>query len=322
MPPISKSFVFNDQNQINSYGFRIITAGISLKRFKKNPIMLDQHWNSTQSVLGKWENIRIENDLLLANPVFDAEDESALKVSGKVEREFINSCSMGITFNKEDLKIIGDELIMTKCELFECSIVAIPSNANSVRLYAESGELLGEDEVKQFCLSLQTKNEDENKNVKLNPINMKKVLLSIAALVALKFDKETPEVELEKLESAILGLSKENATLKARLLALEAEKETAKEKAIEEMVSLAIAEGRIVATKKADFVSLAKADFELAKTTIEAIPARVTLSKQIVPGVATAVATKEDFQKLSFAEQLAFKTNNQDEYNKLFNIKK
>ena len=320
-----KPFVFNDQNQANSYGFRILTAGISLKRFNKNPIMLNQHWNSTSNVLGKWENLKVEKDLLLGEPVFDVADEEALKVSGKVDRGFINSCSMGITFKREDLKIIGTELIMEKCELYECSIVAVPSNANSIRLYAENGELLKDDEVKQLCLSLQPVNEletpNENQTLEFNTIDMKKITLSLAVLTALSFDKATPEVDVETVEAAVLKLSNENATLKAKQLALEAAAETAQEKAIDEMVNLAITEGRIPATKKDDFVNLAKANFELAKTTIASIPAKVTLSNQVVPGATTTVATKADFQKLSLDEQLAFKTNNQEEYKKLFNVK-
>ena len=320
-----KPFVFNDQNQANSYGFRILTAGISLKRFSKNPMMLNQHWNSTWAVLGKWENLKVEKDLLLGEPVFDVADEEALKVSGKVDRGFINSCSMGITFKREDLKIIGTELIMEKCELYECSIVAVPSNANSIRLYAENGELLKDDEVKQLCLSLQPVNEletpNENQTLEFNTIDMKKITLSLAVLTALSFDKATPEVDVETVEAAVLKLSNENATLKAKQLALEAAAETAQEKAIDEMVNLAITEGRIPATKKDDFVNLAKANFELAKTTIASIPAKVTLSNQVVPGATTTVATKADFQKLSLDEQLAFKTNNQEEYKKLFNVK-
>lgn len=320
-----KPFVFNDQNQANSYGFRILTAGISLKRFNKNPIMLNQHWNSTSNVLGKWENLKVEKDLLLGEPVFDVADEEALKVSGKVDRGFINSCSMGITFKREDLKIIGTELIMEKCELYECSIVAVPSNANSIRLYAENGELLKDDEVKQLCLSLQPvkklETPNENQTLEFNTIDMKKITLSLAVLTALSFDKATPEVDVEAVEKAVLKLSNENAELKAEKLKLEAAAESAQEKSIEEMVNLAITEGRIPATKKDDFVNLAKANFELAKTTIASIPAKVTLSSQVVPGATTTVATKADFQKLSLDEQLAFKTNNQEEYKKMFNLK-
>lgn len=322
-----KPFVFNDQNQTNSYGFRILTKGISLKRFNKNPMMLNQHWNSTESVLGKWTNIRVEKDLLLGEPVFDIEDADALKVSGKVEREFINSCSMGITFNRDDLKIIGTELVMEKCELYECSIVAVPSNANSIRLYSESGTLLKDDEVKQLCLSLQPEvleNQDPSdselsQKLQLNPINMKKILLSVASLLALKFDKSTPEVDVEKVEEAILNLSKEKATLEAKVLSLEAEKEAVQETAITEMVNLAITEGRIPATKKEAFVNLAKTDFDLAKTTIQAIPVKQTLLGEVSNPEGKSEMTKEAFQKLSHSAQLEFKANNAEEYKKMFN---
>jgi HK97 family phage prohead protease len=319
-----KPFVFNDQNQSNSYGFRILTAGISLKRFKKNPIMLDQHWNSTQSVLGKWENLKVENGLLLGEPLFDLEDENATKVSGKVDRGFINSCSMGITFNREDLKIIGTELVMEKCELYECSIVAVPSNANSIRLYSENGELLKDDDVKQLCLSLQDKNQlptQEINQLEINSNNMKKVILSVASLMALSFDKNTPEVDVEAVEAAVLKLSNENTDLKAKVLALETEKENAQTLAITEMVDLAITEGKIPATKKDDFVNLAKANFELAKSTIEAIPAKKTLAADVSNPSGTTEMTKEAFQKLSLQEQLEYKTNHADEYKKLFNVK-
>ena len=320
-----KPFVFNDQNQSNSYGFRILTAGISLKRFKKNPIMLDQHWNSTQSVLGKWENIRVDNGLLLGEPLFDIEDENALKVSGKVDREFINSCSMGITFNREDLKIIGTELVMEKCELYECSIVAVPSNANSIRLYAENGEVLKDDEVKQLCLSLQPVNEldtPENNQLEINSSNMKKIILSVATLMALSFDKETPEVDVEAVEGAVLKLSNENTSLKAKLLALETEKENAQTLAITEMVDLAITQGKIPATKKEDFVNLAKSNFELAKSTIDSIPAKKELAAEVNNPAGSTEMTKEAFQKLSLQEQLAFKADNAEEYKKMFNVKK
>lgn len=315
-----KPFVFNDQTQTNSYGFRILTSGISLKRFNKNPMMLNQHWNATESVLGKWINIRVEKDLLLGEPVFDNEDADALKVSGKVAREFINSCSMGITFDRDDLKIIGTELVMEKCELYECSIVAVPSNANSIRLYSKGGMLLKDDEVTQLCLSLQPE-VLASSDLQLNPIIMKKILLSVATLMVLKFDKSTPEVDVEKVEEAILTLSNENTTLKARVLALESEKDLAQETAITEMVNLAITEGRISATKKDDFVNLAKANFELAKSTLEAIPVKNTLSNGVKNPTGSAEMTKESFQKLGHTAQLEFKNNNAEEYKKLFNVK-
>ena len=319
---MSKPFVFNDQNQANSYGFRILTAGISLERFNKNPVMLNQHWNSTDNVLGKWKNVRLENDTLIGEPVFDVEDPDALKISGKVERNMISSCSMGITFKSEDLKIVGTELIMEKCELYECSIVAVPSNANSIRLYAENGELLKEEDVKQLCLSLQPTEEPINLGINQDNIIMKKIILTLGALTALGFDTKTPEVDVEAVETAVLSLSNENSVMKAKLLALEVEVETAQNLAIDTMVTLAITAGKIPATKKEDFVNLAKANFTLCESTLSAIPAKVDLAASIVPNVQGAVATKEDFMKLSDDAKLSFKTTRPDEYKKLFNVKK
>lgn len=319
-----KPFVFNDQTLANSYGFRILTAGISLKRFKKNPIMLDDHYNSTRAVLGKWENLKVDNDLLLGEPLFDVAKASAAEVAGQVEREFINSCSMGITFKREDLKIIGTELIMEKCELYEVSIVAVPSNANSIRLYADNGELLKDDEVKQLCLSLSTEVipelSQEEIDLKINPETMKKIVLSLAVLSALGFDKTATEQEFDEVEKRVLSLSEKLNTATAKLLAMETEKENAQAKEITDTVALAIAEGRISATKKEDFEALGKANLALMKSTLEGIPKKIELAAQTVPpaGTGATANTKEEFQKLSLEAQLAFKTSNPAEYQKLF----
>lgn len=40
-----KTFVLSDES-VNSYGFRVLTDGIALDNFKKNPVML---WNHTRT---------------------------------------------------------------------------------------------------------------------------------------------------------------------------------------------------------------------------------------------------------------------------------
>lgn len=322
---MGKPFVFNDQNQKNSYGFRILTSGIGLKRFKKNPMMLNQHWNALEAVLGKWENIKVDKDLLLGEPVFDLDDPKASEISGKVDRDFINSCSMGITFNREDLKIIGEELIMEKCELYEVSIVAIPSNANSIRLYADDGKLLKDSDVKELCLSLQPPVEiplpqEEKKELEINPETMKKIVLSVAVLAALSFDKSTGELDVEEVEKRVLSLSEKLTAAQAKLLAMETAKENAEAKEITDTVALAIEEGRISATKKEDFEALGKANLALMKSTLEGIPKKVELASQTVPpaGTGATATTKEEFQKLSDSAKLEFKNSSPEAYQKLF----
>lgn len=323
-----KPFVFNDQNQVNSYGFRIITSGINLKRFKKNPMMLNNHWNSTSNVLGRWENVKVDKDLLLGEPVFDMDDEDAALVAGKVDREFIKSCSMGISFNREDLQIIGDELIMTKCELYECSIVAVPSNANSIRLYNQAGELLKDEDVKELCLSLMPEKGEtipptQTRTLDLNPNNdMKKITLSLAVLTALSFDKTAPEVDVEAVEAAVLKLSLENAENKGKVLAMQTEKDNADAAELKALLDAGQAAGKFTAPKREEFEALGKASLSILKTTLDSIPGKVTLSDKTVVTTVAGVTTKADFQKLSLDEQLAFKNNNPEEYKLLFNVKK
>uniref|UniRef100_A0AA94F322 Prohead serine protease domain-containing protein n=1 Tax=Flavobacterium columnare TaxID=996 RepID=A0AA94F322_9FLAO len=200
---------------------------------------LEQH----RECLGHWENWYIENGQLLGYPVFDLEDELAQKIANKVNGGHLKGCSMGIIFNPEDLIYVGGKFLLLKCELAEVSIVAVPSNKASVSLYKKENEAYTEEEIKSLCLSLKKKEFEINDN-------MKKITLSIATLTALGFDKTTPEVDVETIELAVQKLSSENTSIRAKLLALESEKEVAQEAEITKMVDLAIKEGRISATKK------------------------------------------------------------------------
>ncbi|OXA83756.1 hypothetical protein B0A56_00490 [Flavobacterium columnare NBRC 100251 = ATCC 23463] len=309
--PKPKPFIFNDENTENHHGFFIATNGISLARFNDNPVMLSNHINANESVLGHWEGMYTENGMLLGFPVFDIEDEEVQKIVGKVQRGHIKGCSMGILFHPEDLSYIGGKVVLTKCELTEVSIVAVPSNKASVQLYKSDNEAYSDDEIQSLCLSLKT-NEFEI-------IDMKKITLSLAVLTALKFDKNTPEVDVDAVEQAVLALQTENTNLKAKNLSLEAKFEAEQETKITELVELSIKEGRIPATKKEDFINLAKADFNLAKSTLESIPTKANLSASVTPPANSgSVTTKEAFLKLSQTEQLKFKDENPDEYKKLF----
>lgn len=314
-------FVFNDQTKRNSYGFYILTAGISLERFKDNPMMLDQHFNHTSAVIGRWEDWEVDGALLKGNPVFDTGIEKGAEVSGQVERGFIKSCSMGITFNHEDFLMNEGELVLTKCELYEVSIVAVPSNANSIRLYADDGKLLTEDQIKQLCLSVQVL--DPNKIINPKPDTMSKMTLSAVALKQLGIDSKVIEHDATAIEAAIAKLSLENADNKAKILKLENEQETALEQSVKDYVTSARLAGKISAKKEADYVELGLLNFDLLKSTIGDIPTKVTLAdKQVVPAGTGEVKTVDDFEKLDRDAKLAFKTSDPEAYKNLFKTKK
>lgn len=313
--PKPKPFIFNDESVENHYGFFIITEGISLARFTSNPVMLSNHWNYNESVLGHWENWFVKDGRLLGFPVFDTEDEYAKLIAGKVERNHIKGCSMGIIFDPEDLVYVGGKFMLLKCELTEVSIVAVPSNKASVQLYKKDNEPFSDAEIQSLCLSLKSKNPE----LEIKPETMKKIQLSLMALVALGFtDAEKDGVEESVIETKILELSKKTKSLEEENKNLKAEKEVAEQKSISEMVDLALQEGRITADKKEQFITLAKTDLAMAKSMLSMLPAKQSLSKGVTNNTTSEVTTKEQFLKLSHQEQLDFKANSPEEYKKLF----
>lgn len=318
-----KRFVFNDGSK-NSHGFIIPTGGINLTRFNKNSVMLDLHYQSNRSVIGKWVNIQSDKGILTGEPIFDMEDEEAALIAGKVERDFISTCSMGVRFNRDDLKYIEGVLVLEKCELYEVSIVPVPSNENAVRLYADgSDELLTDEEVQKMCLSAIPVTAEEIVPTNINNDNMK-IKLKSAAFLALGFAAGTTEVDAAELEAKINNLSAQKQAAEIKLSEKEAAEETAKLAAIDAEVEAAVKAGQITADKKEKFVNLGIANAELLTETLSAIPVKRSLGAMVTPtgeDAADEVKTPEDFSKLSFDAQLQFKKTQPEEYKKLFTKK-
>ncbi|WP_315513492.1 HK97 family phage prohead protease [Capnocytophaga sputigena] len=309
-------FILNDEAVVNSYGFRILTAGIDLTRFKLNPVMLDGHIQSNQNVIGSWKDITLEGGKLLAEPIFDMEDDNAKLIAGKVERGIIKGASMGIMFSKKDLANENGEMVLKNCSLFEVSIVAVPSNANALRLQMDGKELT-ENDIKELRLSLTDKT--------INTDNNMKIQLTQLALVALGMSANTKELSADEIESAILALSKSRDELQEKLTLSEEQlnafvnKEKAQKAALTvQMLDEAVKSGKITADKRQTFADLAAKDFELAKATLEALPAKKSFGIGVTtPAGTTGVTTMDDFQKLSLDEKLAFKNSNPEAYQKL-----
>lgn len=309
-----KGFILNDERVENSHGFYVLNSGGRFDRFKDNPVMLSDHKNENEYVVGKWKNLRQEPYLLVADPSFDENSERGKKVQQQVDGDYVKGASIGLIPYR--FEIINDKLWLVDWEMVEASIVPIPSNKKSLAIYNEQKELLSDDQVKELTLSIRELTPNVNfKN------SMKKIQLTLAALIALGFtDADKEGVEENVLNEKILGLSKQNETLKKQNEALIAERDAERQKIALSAVDTAIAQGKITADKKETFLSLFKTNPELAKQTLDAIPVKTDLAGKIIPPTGGAVIKSlDDFQKLSLQEQLDFKTNQPEEYKKLFN---
>lgn len=283
---MKNSFVLNDESRLNSHGFVLLNTGGKFDRFKANPAMLHNH--NEEELVGRWENLRVDGKQLLSDPVFDTEDDFSKKIAGKVERGFLKGASMGIYIEAAELQPlpgIGLVPVVTDWELLESSVVAVPSNQMSLRLYSKNGELLSSpDSIKLSIDSLINKNKPENQ--------MEKILLTAEAATALNLSKE-PEATALNAAIMVLAASKAKAEndLKAHL--------SAQAKAL---VDGAISEGRLTADKRESFEKLAMADFKQAKDIIDALPAKQTFSdKTKTPK--SAAEGRDDWNYLKWAKE-------------------
>lgn len=324
--PVKKPFVFNDETVENTYGFSISTDGIDLTRFEKNPVMLSDHWNSNWNVIGKWSDLIKEGATLSGLPDFDTEDKDTAIIAGKVDRGYINACSMGIIFDRENLIVVAGKVILTKCELLEVSIVPVPSNANAVRLLNADGKVLDEKEIKELALSIIP--AIKNPELNLNIDNMKKIILSVPVLMALGFkDQPTDGLDVSDVEAKVLSLNgqvttltKENEGLKLAAQKVAEATEAARKESVTKKVELGITQGKFKADQKEEMITLGLSSESALDTVLASIPAKTNLGADIKTPVAlgvTEVKTMDDFQKLGTEAQLAFKNDFPEEYKKI-----
>lgn len=128
------TFVVSDES-VNSYGMVTLTAGIDTSRFEQNPVMFYMHERAT--IVGRWENIRKEDDKLLADAIFDDTTPIGKQVKDQVEKGFLRAASIGIEIVER--KTIKGVDTVTKCILNEISIVDVPANENALKLYRRNG---------------------------------------------------------------------------------------------------------------------------------------------------------------------------------------
>jgi len=300
---MAKTFVLSDEN-LNSYGFWINTAGIDLKQFKNNPLVLWMHmrpWRGTKDEIlpiGTIENLRIEGKRLLGEVTFDTNDTFARAISDKVDGGFLRMGSISflpIETSRDEkwLKPGQTRETVVKCRLIEFSIVDIGSNDNSLALCADP--VVCDTEQKPVTLS-----NNAECPVKLlgtinntNTDNMEKI--------ALKLGLKSNATEAEILEAMEIQLEKAGRadSLTLKLSTIEKDKKDAQKAEAIKLVDAAILAGKIDAKAKDSQLTLFEKDFDAAKLSLESIADRPDVQGNFGKG------GKGDFvelEKLSFNE--------------------
>lgn len=226
-----KGFICSDES-VNSYGSRVITKGIDLKDFKKNPVMLFNHVNygsNYKGPIGHWTDIKIEDGKLIATPVFDDQDEFALSIKSKYENGHLRGASIGFrpieASDDPKLMLQGQKYAtITKAKLIEISIVDIPANKNALALYDEAGNII---EMTDENITMTLSAINNKTNTEMNLKNIIQNFIKQAKSEGIELKDETPEAETPAVEQTPEPPA-EVTQLNEKITALSAEVETLK----------------------------------------------------------------------------------------------
>jgi len=210
-------FIINTEN-VNSYGYRILTEGIDYAQYMRNPVVLFMHERGVNAykgseVIGRCTKLYKEGTTLIAEVEFDEQDEFAKKIAGKVERGYIRMASMFAEIKEvsaDPHHLLEGQVYetVTACKLVEISIVDIGGNDNALKLSKDG---------KPFQLKKIVTNTSNNMDIKVIALalgmgeNTKEEAV-LSALHSLKTDKEKAEAEVVALKKTIREIHKSEAT--------------------------------------------------------------------------------------------------------------
>lgn len=239
---------------LNSYGSRVMTAGLDTSQYCRNPVLLWMHRRGGDNMpIGRMENLRVDGDRLIGTPKFDEKDEFAKKIATKWEDGYLNMCSAGIEileYSTDPSMLVQGQTraTATASKLVEVSIVDIGANDEALKLYG-GGKLL-ELAAGQDCdllpLVKLSKPEETPRpeaaaqsNENTNSKNMKKETLLLLGLAETATE--------EQVHAAVTALKSKADNAETLTLA-----------AITAQVDAAITERRITADRKEFFINLGK----------------------------------------------------------------
>ena len=287
----------------------MLTGGADLSAFRDNPVALLNH-DSWDMPVGRWENIRVEGDRILADVVFDEEDEKAATVMGKVERKFLKAASIGAwvieTSSDPSFMLPGQTMpTVTKWIVREASICTIGSNHNALALYDKDNNRI--DLSDSGCLRKLFSARLSTGITHIKQQNMSKLSALLKLSDAASDDAVAGEVQRiitlgERLASENTALQKDKDALAARLKDFEA-KETAAHKAESAaLLDAAVRKGRINADGRPAWEKHFERDFEGAKAQLSSIPRASSVASQIQTG--SAAGAKAGLSDMTFGEIL------------------
>lgn len=274
--PKSKVRISNEV--VNSYGFRLLTSGVDMEQYRRNPVLLYMHERG--NVIGTVENIVVDGQDLIGELVFDEVTDTSKEVAAQWEKGSLRMVSAGLEIIEasEDAALLlpgQTGPTVTKWKLLEVSVVDIGANPDSLRLYDQSGNQIELSAGGGLPLAAI-------KNHKTKSMNQEEMALALGL---------AKDATLDQIRARIAEL----LAASEKVTALKAQNESIVLASITASVETAISERRLAADKKDQFISLGqKIGLEELNATLAAMQPAVKPSGFINQG-----NSQSEWKKLS-----------------------
>lgn len=308
---------------VNCYGTRVLTSGIDLTQYQRNPVLLYMHERG--KVVGLVKNLEVKDGELLGELVFD----KASPLSVQLEKQYQFGSLRMVSAEFRILETSGDKALMmegqtyetvTRSELFEVSAVDIGGNDNALVLSDKAGNeisLVGGKDGKGLLPLLD--NVSNNNPLKKSTEMETKYLALLLGLAATATEAEV-STKLDELKLA----QQQVKTLEQQVKTLQDQQDKLALSAITQVVEDAVKQKRIGADKKEHFMKLGKTmGLEELKSILDSMQPQMKLSDQLNHGSGNAPLGGDfsQYQKLSAVPEDMMQDlmdNHQPEYVRLF----
>lgn len=295
-------------DSLNSYGTRVLTAGMNVDQYCRNPVLLYMHERG--NVIGYVKDVKVENDEVTGELVFD----EATELSKRCKRQFefgslkMVSAGLDIIEMSEDSKylVVGQTSpTITKSKLFEVSVVDIGANDDALVLKKDGKRItLGRDG--ECPLPELTSNK---------PLKQEHQMESKAIALQLGLPETATDAEIAEKLGELKAAKEANAKLQQ-------EKDALTLASITSLVEKAIGEKRITADKKDEFISLGKEiGMEKLTSVFSAMSPQVKLSTVLGQHGTAKTDVPVTYKKLSEVpgdKLLELREQQPDEYKRLY----
>ena len=302
--------------RLNSYGTRVLTSGMDVEQYNRNPVLLYMHERG--QVIGYVKDLKVEGDEVTGELMFDEATELSQRCKKQWEFGSLKMVSVGLDILElsEDPKhLVQGQTCPTisKSKLFEVSVVDIGANDDAIVLRKDGLQItLGKDSGNILpllgCCDTAAYGTIINHNQKKNQMDQEKLALQLG------LPKDADEAAITAKLAKLQADGAEAETLRQ-------ERDTLRAARIETLVNAAIAEKKIGEDKKQQFLDLGKKiGADELKQTFDAMSPQVKLSN-IVNGGGAPAGGHAEYKKLSDVpsdELSKMREQNPAQYKKLY----